>query len=172
MLIYVTTVLVMINSKVKIRPSFLTLTTTDNFATPSRISCHIPMSSTRSPRGRRNIVTILYASTLISMRLFKSAKSGPKGNADTNIVINPYWITRIENIKIAPRRLSLILFYKIFLKKKLTDQSHMGLITIKQKFVNRNLTAVLILDRINNKSVKWSDYPENSTQVNATKRLN
>lgn len=48
----------------------------------------------------------------------------------------------------------------------------MGLITIKQKFVNRNLTAVLILDRINNKSVKWSDYPENSTHVNATKRLN
>ena len=111
----------MINSKVKIRQSFLTLTTTDNFATPSRISCHIPMSSTRSPRGRRNIVTILYASTLISMRLFKSAKSGPNGNADTNIVINPYWITRIENIKIAPRRLNLILFYKIFLKKKLFD---------------------------------------------------
>ena len=31
--------------------------------------------------------------------------------------------------------------------------------TIKQIFINGDLTAVLILERMHIKSVKWSDYP-------------
>lgn len=58
-----------------------------------RIPYQAPMSSTRSASGRRDWVTILYASSRISAMLFSSAKSGASGKAATNSVTKPYWTT-------------------------------------------------------------------------------
>ena len=55
-----------------------------------------PMSIARLDTGRLNCVTSLYASSRISMTLFRSANNGARGNAATNMVIKPYWITEMQ----------------------------------------------------------------------------
>ncbi|KAH3736773.1 hypothetical protein DPMN_043346 [Dreissena polymorpha] len=54
----------------------------------------IPISCDRRARGRFHCVTNLYASRRISMMLLSRAKNGARGKAATNMVTNPYWITR------------------------------------------------------------------------------
>ncbi|CAG5104404.1 Protein of unknown function [Cotesia congregata] len=57
----------------------------------------MPISLTRCPTGLLYIVSNFFASNLISKILFINAKNGARGNAATNIVINPYCKT--ENIQ-------------------------------------------------------------------------
>lgn len=71
----------------------ITFETTATYVIIFRIPYQAPMSSTRSAKGRRDCVTILYASNRISAILFKSANKGASGKAATNKVTKPYWIT-------------------------------------------------------------------------------
>lgn len=50
----------------------------------------MPISLTRWPTGLLYMISSFFASSLISKILFISAKKGARGNAATNIVMNPY----------------------------------------------------------------------------------
>jgi len=65
------------------------LVMTPSFDIMLRIGSHIPMSLAGLGIGRRSWFKTFSASILISRILLRKAKSGPKGKATTNRVINP-----------------------------------------------------------------------------------
>lgn len=71
---------------------------TESFEIESRILNQIPISLTRCPTGLLYMVSNFFASNLISKILFINAQNGARGNAATNIVINPYCRTEIKSI--------------------------------------------------------------------------
>ena len=64
-----------------------------------KIGNQIPIFWAFLGNGLFNCVNTLNASILISIILFKNANSGPNGNATTNSVIKPYWITKKKFFK-------------------------------------------------------------------------
>lgn len=77
-------------SHIWVSNAILTFDTTAVYVIIFNIPYQAPMSSTRSASGRRDCVTILYASSLISAILLSSANKGANGKAATKSVTNPY----------------------------------------------------------------------------------
>ena len=73
-----------------VKASTKAFTRTEIFVTPSRIRNQAPISSARAASGLLNCDTKLMASTRISAIAVRRAKKGPRGNAATNMVTNPY----------------------------------------------------------------------------------
>ena len=75
----------------------LTLLMTAIWAIISIIVNQIPIFSALSATALLVSQTNFWASSLISTQLFRRAKSGARGKAATNIVINPNWRTEKNN---------------------------------------------------------------------------
>jgi hypothetical protein len=71
----------------------LTFVMTPIFEIAFKIGNQMPMSCAFLGKGLFNCVSTLKASMRISIMLFSKANRGPSGNATTNNVIKPNWIT-------------------------------------------------------------------------------